>query len=41
MSVNEKAIEIRNLVALVCEVIPAIVSIVKEIIIAIKDIKAV
>lgn len=41
MSNQDKAIQLKELVSLICEVIPMVVSIIKEIILAIKDLKTV
>ena len=41
MSISEKVTEIKRIVTLVCDVIPAIVSVVKEVLILLKDIKTV
>lgn len=41
MSVTDKIQEIKRIITLVCDVIPAIVSVIKEIIIVIKDLKTV
>lgn len=41
MSLQEKVINVKAIINLVCEVIPALVSIIKEVIIALKEIKTV
>ena len=41
MSVNEKVITIKQVISLVCEILPQIVSLVKEIVVAIKELQTV
>lgn len=41
MSINEKVNTIRTIVTVICEVLPQIVSLLKEVIIAVKDIQTV
>ena len=41
MSVNEKVTTIRQIISLVCEILPQIVSLVKEVILALKEIQTV
>lgn len=39
MSIDEKATSIRSIISLVCQVLPEIVQLVKELVIAIKEIR--
>lgn len=39
MSLEEKALEVKKLIELVCQTIPILVSIIKEIIIVVRDLK--
>lgn len=41
MTLQDKAMEIKQLVTLICEVIPIVVSIIKEVLLAIKDVKTI
>lgn len=41
MSISEKVSNFRQIISLVCEILPSIVSIVKEIVVALKDIQTV
>lgn len=41
MSLNEKVSTIRQIVTLVCEILPQVVSLVKEVIIALREIQTV
>ena len=41
MSISDKVAEIKKLINLICETIPILVSIIKEIIIVVKDLKTV
>lgn len=41
MSINEKVSHIRSIISLVCEVLPQIVSLIKEVIVAIREVQTV
>lgn len=41
MSIEEKTSTIRSIISLVCEVLPEVISLVKELIVSIKEIKTV
>ncbi len=41
MSINEKVSHIREIITLVCEVLPQIISLMKEVIVAIKEVQTV
>lgn len=41
MSISDKGIEIKKIVSLVCEIIPMIIQIVKEVIVTIKELQTV
>lgn len=41
MSIAEKAIEIKKVITMICDLLPVLVNVVKEVILLLKDIKTV
>ena len=41
MSINEKVVTIKQIISLVCEILPQIVSLIKEVVISIKELQTV
>lgn len=41
MSISEKVVELKKIVSMICEILPVIASVIKEVLVIVKDIKTV